>query len=93
MTYVRPNIYTNKQTSPIFNCVTTVSVSLATLARQQTFNSYKVFGVSRSYLLLWYHFVPSMLIFVESWIAFSSPIADYNSFNTENSFTQLCGED
>ncbi len=34
MTYVRPNIYTNKQTSPIFNCVTPVSVSLATLARQ-----------------------------------------------------------
>ncbi len=34
MTYIRPNIYTNKQTSPIFNCVTPVSVSLATLARQ-----------------------------------------------------------
>ncbi len=34
MTYVRPNIYINKQTSPIFNCVTPVSVSLATLARQ-----------------------------------------------------------
>ncbi len=30
MTYIRPNI--NKQTSPIFNCVTPVSVSLATLA-------------------------------------------------------------
>ncbi len=29
MTYVRPNIYTNKQTYPIFNCVTPVSVSLA----------------------------------------------------------------
>ncbi len=29
MTYVRPNIYINKQTSPIFNCVTPVSVSLA----------------------------------------------------------------
>ncbi len=35
MTYVRPNIHINKQTSPIFNCVTSVSVSLATLARQQ----------------------------------------------------------
>ncbi len=34
MTYIRPNIYINKQTSPIFNCVTPVSVSLATLARQ-----------------------------------------------------------
>ncbi len=34
MPYVRPNIYINKQTSPIFNCVTPVSVSLATLARQ-----------------------------------------------------------
>ncbi len=32
MTCVRP--YINKQTSPIFNCVTPVSVSLATLARQ-----------------------------------------------------------
>ncbi len=29
MTYIRPNIYINKQTSPIFNCVTPVSVSLA----------------------------------------------------------------
>ncbi len=34
MPYVRPNIYINKQTSPIFNYVTPVSVSLATLARQ-----------------------------------------------------------
>ncbi len=34
MTYIRPNIYINKQTSPIFNCVTPVSVLLATLARQ-----------------------------------------------------------
>ncbi len=34
MTCVRPNIYTNKQTSPIFNCVTPISVSLATLDRQ-----------------------------------------------------------
>ncbi len=34
MPYVRPNIYINKQTSPIFNCVTPVSVSLTTLARQ-----------------------------------------------------------
>ncbi len=34
MTYIRPNIYINKQTSPIFNCVTPVSVSLAKLARQ-----------------------------------------------------------
>ncbi len=34
MTYIRPNISINKQTSPIFNCVTPVSVSLATLARQ-----------------------------------------------------------
>ncbi len=34
MTYIRPNIYINKQTSPIFDCVTPVSVSLATLARQ-----------------------------------------------------------
>ncbi len=33
MPYVRPNII-NKQTSPIFNCVNPVSVSLATLARQ-----------------------------------------------------------
>ncbi len=32
MIYVRPNI--NKQTSPIFNCFTPVSNSLATLARQ-----------------------------------------------------------
>ncbi len=32
MTYIRPNIYINKQTSPIFNCVTPVTVSLATLA-------------------------------------------------------------
>ena len=37
MTYIRPNIYINKQTSPIFNCVTPVSVSLATLARQLSF--------------------------------------------------------
>ncbi len=29
-------IYINKQTSLMFNCVTPVSVSLATLARQQT---------------------------------------------------------
>ncbi len=29
MTYIRPNIYINKKTSPIFNCVTPVSVSLA----------------------------------------------------------------
>ena len=29
MTYVRPNIYINKQTSPIFNCVIPVSVSLS----------------------------------------------------------------
>ncbi len=35
MIYIRPNIYINKQTSPIFDCVTPVSVSLATLARQQ----------------------------------------------------------
>ncbi len=28
ITYIRPNIYVNKQTSPIFNCVTPVSVSL-----------------------------------------------------------------
>ncbi len=34
ITYVRPNIYINKQISPIFNCVTPESVSLATLARQ-----------------------------------------------------------
>ncbi len=34
MPYVRPNIYINKQTSPIFNCVTPVSVSRATLAGQ-----------------------------------------------------------
>ncbi len=34
MTYIRPYIYLNKQTSPIFDCVTPVSVSLATLARQ-----------------------------------------------------------
>ncbi len=34
MPYVRPNIYINKQTSSIFNCVTPVSVSLATFARQ-----------------------------------------------------------
>ncbi len=34
MTYVRPNIYTNKQTSAIFNCVTLVSVSLTSLTRQ-----------------------------------------------------------
>ncbi len=34
MTYIRPNIYINKQTSPIFDCVTPVSVSLAMLARQ-----------------------------------------------------------
>ncbi len=34
MTYVRPNIYINKLTSPIFNCVTPESVSLASLARQ-----------------------------------------------------------
>ncbi len=31
---IRTSIYINKQTSPIFNCVTPVSVSLATLARQ-----------------------------------------------------------
>ncbi len=35
MTYIHPNI--NKQTSPIFDCVTPVSVSLATLARQLKF--------------------------------------------------------
>ncbi len=29
MTYIGPNIYINKQTSPIFNYVTPVSVSLA----------------------------------------------------------------
>ncbi len=34
MTYVCPNTYTNKQTFPIFNCVTRVSVSLATLTHQ-----------------------------------------------------------
>ncbi len=39
MPYVRPNIYINKQTSPIFNCVTPVSVSLATLAHQLLHNS------------------------------------------------------
>ncbi len=33
---IRTSIYTDKQTSPIFNCVTPVSVSLATLARQLT---------------------------------------------------------
>ncbi len=33
MTYVRPHIYINKLISPIFNCVTPVSVSLATLAK------------------------------------------------------------
>ncbi len=38
MTYIRPNIYINKQTSPIFDCVTPVSVSLATLARQIQMN-------------------------------------------------------
>ncbi len=38
MPYVRPNIYINKQTSPIFNCVTPVSVSLATFARQLEFH-------------------------------------------------------
>ncbi len=32
---IRTSIHTDKQTSPIFNCVTPVSVSLATLARQQ----------------------------------------------------------
>ncbi len=31
---IRTSIYINKQTSSIFNCVTPVSVSLATLARQ-----------------------------------------------------------
>ncbi len=31
---IRTSIHTDKQTSPIFNCVTPVSVSLATLARQ-----------------------------------------------------------
>ncbi len=31
---VQNDIRTSKQTSPIFNCVTPVSVSLATLARQ-----------------------------------------------------------
>ncbi len=31
---IRTSKYINKQTSPIFNCVTPVSVSLATLARQ-----------------------------------------------------------
>ncbi len=41
MPYVRPNIYINKQTSPIFNCVTPVSVSLATLARQIYFRMTK----------------------------------------------------
>ncbi len=35
--YVRPNIYTNKQTSPIFNCVTPVSVSLANARSPITF--------------------------------------------------------
>ncbi len=34
MTYIRPYIYLNKQTSPIFDCIAPVSVSLATLARQ-----------------------------------------------------------
>ncbi len=34
MTYVRPHIHINKQISPIFNCVTPESVSLAPLARQ-----------------------------------------------------------
>ena len=29
MTYVRPHTHINKQTSPIFNCVTPESVSLA----------------------------------------------------------------
>ncbi len=34
MPYVRPYILYKSQTSPIFDCVTPVSVSLATLARQ-----------------------------------------------------------
>ncbi len=34
MTYVRPHIFSNKQISPIFNCVTPDSVSLSSLARQ-----------------------------------------------------------
>ncbi len=40
MTYIRPYIYLNKQTSPIFDCVTPVSVSLATLARQIKTNTF-----------------------------------------------------
>ncbi len=28
MTYVHPNMYINKQTSPIFHCVTLVTISL-----------------------------------------------------------------
>ncbi len=35
---IRPNIYVNKQTSPIFNCVTPVNVSLTTLASQISHN-------------------------------------------------------
>ncbi len=31
---IRTSIHTDKQTSPIFNCVTPVIVSIATLARQ-----------------------------------------------------------
>ncbi len=38
MTYIRPNIYINKQTSPIFNCVTPVSVSLANKQTSPIFN-------------------------------------------------------
>ncbi len=41
MPYVRPYIYT-KQTSPIFDCVTPVSVSLATLARRIMHTEYVV---------------------------------------------------
>ncbi len=36
MTYVRPNIYINKHTSPIFNCVTPESVSLASFVANKT---------------------------------------------------------
>ena len=56
MTYVHPHTYINKQISPIFNCVTPESVSLASLARQ-LYNPSSLLLLLQSQLLL-YSYLP-----------------------------------
>ncbi len=49
MTYIRPNIYINKQTSSIFNCVTPVSVSMLGLHSNYCYMKLNYIHMSISY--------------------------------------------